>query len=153
MKLTALLVVVIFVVLNSASAEVITPNSNISNDCGSKVKTSDVMVLDLESFGGDAGAAQQFISEHAGENILVSKTPELIKTKWRGTRYDRDSAIKRATKEAAKRGCDLLLILSAGTENVGTYYNYSTDDSGRGSGTGKALKKGGAVVLMGDRKK
>lgn len=139
MKPIVLVMALVLFPFSNLIAEVITPNSNIAQDCGSKINTNDVMVLDVESFSGDVGAAMQFIDKHAGKYVLASETQEHIKTKWSHPRYDRDSAIKRATKEAAKRGCDLLIILSAGTEIVGV------NDSGG------FVKKGTAVVMMGDR--
>jgi len=55
---------VIIFVLSSASAEVITPHSNISDACGPKIKTNAVMVLDLESFGQDHASARSFVKKH-----------------------------------------------------------------------------------------
>ena len=75
-------------------AEVISPNSNVSASCGSKIKKSEVTVLDLEGFGGDWDAAAAFVDEHAGVDSIISTAPEVIMAKW-------------------QRGCDVLLILSA----------------------------------------
>lgn len=77
-------------------------------------------------------------------------------TKWANAYYKRSSGIKRAQKEAAKRGCDLMLILEAGTDirkiayqTRGNIYGSSYTES-----TSLAVKKGGyAVVLMGTREK
>jgi len=118
----------------SLQAEVISPNSNVSATCGEKIKKSDVTVLDLEGFGDDIESAKAFVDEHVGLDSIISTTPEVIMTKWQRGWYNRDSSIKAATKEAAKRGCDVLLILSA---------------------TGGELmqKSSGARVMMGDRGK
>ena len=132
MKRTGLTVLISLLAFSVAQAEVITPNSGVSASCGSKIKKSEVTVLDLEGFGQDTEAAMAFVDEHVGLESIISTTPEVIWTKWQRAFYTRNTSIKAATKEAAKRGCDVLLILST---------------------TGGELmqKSSNARVMMGDR--
>lgn len=157
----------------SACAQIISPDQETSAHCGEKVKTEDVMVLDIEPFQGNHQAALDFVAKHAGEVSMYSPAPELIETKWKGAFYDRDSGIKRARKEAAKRGCDLVIVLQAGTniENVMTWGNSQENMNAKAKpdGTGgykitgnsttnstassTPIKRAGALVLLGDRKR
>ncbi len=140
---------------SSAWAEIVAPDLNdLEAVCGDKIKKGDVLVLDLESFGQRTELALKFVDEHAGEHQLVSTEPEVIVTKGANAWYRRKSGIKRAQKEAAKRGCDLMLVLEAGTniEDIeyrtrGTSYGGSYSESTNSTVT----KSGYAVVLMGNR--
>lgn len=141
-----------------AKAEIITPNAGVTDKCGPKIKTKQVMVLDLEPFGEDEAAAKAFVLEHAGKHEIYSSAPEIIETKSRGAMYDRESGIKRAAKEAAKRGCDLVLVLRAATQVVGGvsfgYGNantYGSNTYGNAVGSSSGVKTAAAMVVMGDR--
>lgn len=158
---------------NVAIAQIISPDQETSAHCGEKVKTKDVMVLDVEPFQGNNQAILDFVAKHAGEVSMYSPAPELIETKWKGAFYSRDSGIKRARKEAAKRGCDLVIVLQAGTEveNVMAWGNSQENMNARArpDGTGgyrisgssstnsttssTPIKRAGAWVLLGDRKR
>ena len=125
-----------------AQAEIIAPNADDSQKCGDKIKTKEVMVLDLEPFGEDQEAAKRFVDKHAGNHFIASVAPEEIQTVSKSIFYTRKSGIKRAAKEAAKRGCDLVLVLGAKTQIVGqtsianTWGNASTYGSSNTSGSG-----------------
>jgi hypothetical protein len=164
MKRTGLAVLISLISFSLAQAEVLTPNSGVSAICGEKIKTKDVLVFDLEPYAGNPEAQIEFISRHiaAEDYIFASETAEFIQTKLSHTRYDRDSGIKRATKEAAKRGCDMLFVFWAGTDiagytNTGSYnaqantYGNNTNINSYGHSISVPMKRGGAVVMMGDR--
>lgn len=144
-----------------AQAEIIAPNVGDSEKCGEKIKTKDVMVLDLEPFGEDQEAARRFVDKHAGNHFIASEAPEEIKTVSKGIFYTRKSGIKRAAKEAAKRGCDLVLVLGAKTQVVGqtsianswghasTYGSSNTSGSGYGSCYGNSCSGSGSSRTTG----
>lgn len=132
----------------NVQAQIIQPNAGVSQDCGSKVKKSKVMVLDIESFGEDREAAEAFIRKHAGEHRIVSATPENILTSLLvfGT-PSRKTAIKAARRQASKRGCDLVIVLRASTYRIGA----TGVAMSSGIGVAQDRMRGTATVLMGDR--
>ncbi len=69
------------------------------------------MVLDLRMFGGrDIGGQRAFIKKHAGnyvpahKDLLVVLVPQPVNT------TDVDTSLSQSQIEAAKRGCDLVLV-------------------------------------------
>ena len=93
----------------SASAQVIRPES--WQMCGAAIQTDQVMVLDLRLFGGrDIGGQRAFIKKHAGnyvpahKDLLVVLVPQPVST------TDIDAPLRQSQIEAAKRGCDLVLV-------------------------------------------
>ena len=93
----------------SASAQVIRPES--WQMCGAAIHTDQVMVLDLRLFGGrDIGGQRAFIKKHAGnyvpahKDLLVVLVPQPVST------TDVDAPLIQSQIEAAKRGCDLVLV-------------------------------------------
>ena len=140
----------------NVQAEIIQPNAEVSQDCGPKIKKRDVMVLDIESFGENREASEAFIREHAGEHLIVSATPENILTSlYVLGMTTRKTAVKSAMKEAAKRGCDLVIVLHASIFKIGTIGSATSmpgyGDSNVAIGSSTARMRGTATVLMGDR--
>lgn len=93
----------------SASAQIIRPDS--VQLCGPAIATDQVMVLDLRSYGGrDIGGQRAFIREHAGNyvpahtNLLLVRVPQPVST------TDIDAPLVQSQIEAAKFGCDLVLV-------------------------------------------
>ena len=92
-----------------ASAQIIQPES--TQLCGPAIQRDEVMVLDLRMFGGrDIGGQRAFIKQHAGnyvpahKDLLVVLVPQPVNT------TDVDAALSQSQIEAAKRGCDLVLV-------------------------------------------
>lgn len=93
----------------SASAQIIRPDS--VQLCGPAINTSQVMVLDLRSYGGrDIGGQRAFIKQNAGnyvpahKNLLIVRVPQPVST------TDIDAPLVQSQLEAAKFGCDLVLV-------------------------------------------
>lgn len=110
--------------------------------CGEPIPKDDVLVLDLEPFEDDEAATDAFVSAHVRDLEIRSWKPETIRTRVRSDRKDRMSAMKRAQKTSAKRGCNVVLVLSAwegydegafapplpgaaGSAAMGTHYAYA----------------------------
>jgi hypothetical protein len=94
---------------SSASAQIIKPEG--WQMCGPEIHTDQVMVLDLRMFGGrDIGRQSAFIKEHAGsyvpahKDLLIVLVPQPVNT------TDADAPLVQSQIEAAKRGCDLVLV-------------------------------------------
>ena len=121
----------------TAQAEIIEPGDDVSEECGKKIKTKNVMVLDLETFGEDSVAARRFVEKHAGNHTIMSEFSEEIRTSGGSVFYDRQSGIKRAAKVAAKRGCDLVLVLHAEALVVDQKTVSYTQGGARASGSSK----------------
>ena len=92
-----------------ASAQIIQPES--TQLCGPAIQRDEVMVLDLRMFGGrDIGGQRAFIKQHAGnyvpahKDLLVVLVPQPVNT------TDVDAALSQSQIEAAKRGCDLVMV-------------------------------------------
>ena len=132
----------------NVQAQIIQPNAEVSNDCGPKIKKSKVMVLDIESFGEDRESAEAFVREHAGDHRIVSATNEDILTSLAvfGT-PTRKTAIKAARRQAAKRGCDLVIFFRAFSYPIGSTNTAFTDSIS----VSQARMRGIATVVMGDR--
>ena len=81
--------------------------------CGHTILNKDVLVLDLEPFGTDAERADEFIRKLVQELEIRSEEVETIRTRLRSARKNRMSAMKRARTEAARRGCNVVLVLAA----------------------------------------
>ena len=93
----------------SASAQIIRPES--WQMCGPAIHTDQVMVLDLRIFGGrDIGGQRAFIKKHAGnyvpahEDLLIVIVPQPVST------TEDDAPLVQSQIEAAKHGCDLVLV-------------------------------------------
>lgn len=104
-----LTVALILLASTSAAAQIIRPDS--VQLCGPAISTQQVMVLDLRSYGGrDIGGQRAFIKQHAGnyvpahKNLLVVRVPQPVST------TDDDAPLVQSQIEAAKFGCDLVLV-------------------------------------------
>ena len=93
----------------SAPAQIIRPEG--WQLCGPAIETDQVMLLDLRMFGGrDIGGQRAFINKHAGtyvpahKDLLVVIVPQPVST------TDGDAPLIQSQIEAAKRGCDLVLV-------------------------------------------
>lgn len=115
------LLIALIALAGNAQAEIIAPEKNHKLPvCGAKIKTKDVMVLDVESFGDDAESAVNFVMQQAGPDLqLLNKEPILIKTKMSTIFHRRKSSLKRARTEAAKRGCNLVVAVGAEAYETG----------------------------------
>jgi hypothetical protein len=93
----------------SASAQIIRPES--WQMCGPAINTDQVMVLDLRMFGGrDIGGQRAFIKKHAGNYSLAHKDMRIVLVPQPVGPTDVDAPIVQSQIEAAKRGCDLVLV-------------------------------------------
>jgi len=93
----------------SGSAQVIRPES--FQLCGAAIPTDQVMVLDLRSFGGrDIGGQRAFIKKHAGNYVPAHKDLYIVLVPQPGSTTDVDASLTQSQIEAAKRGCDLVLV-------------------------------------------
>ena len=93
----------------SASAQIIRPES--WQMCGAALHTDQVMVLDLRMFGGrDIGGQQAFIKKHAGNYVLAHKDMLIVLVPQPLSTTDVDAPLRQSQIEAAKRGCDLVLV-------------------------------------------
>lgn len=93
-------------------AQIVSPPQRPAH-CGPAIKKDDVLVLDLEGFGDDTEAAQAFIAKHVTGLEVKSEEAEVIRTRTRNSRRDRMDAMQRSQKEAASRGCNVVLVLRA----------------------------------------
>ena len=93
----------------SVSAQVIRPES--FQLCGAAIPTDQVMVLDLRSFGGrDIGGQRAFIKKHAGNYVTAHKDLYIVLVPQPVSTTDVDAPLTQSQIEAAKRGCDLVLV-------------------------------------------
>ncbi len=93
----------------SASAQIIRPES--WQMCGPAIHTDQVMVLDLRLFGGrDIGGQRAFIKKHAGNYVLAHKDMQIVLVPQPVSTTDVDAPLSQSQIEAAKRGCDLVLV-------------------------------------------
>ena len=93
----------------SASAQIIRPES--WQMCGAAIHTDQVMVLDLRMFGGrDIGGQRAFIKKHAGNYVPAHKDMHIVLVPQSVSTTDVDSPLRQSQIEAAKRGCDLVLV-------------------------------------------
>lgn len=93
----------------SASAQVIRPES--WQMCGAAIHTDQVMVLDLRMFGGrDIGGQRAFIKKHAGNYVPAHKDLHIVLVPQPVSTTDVDASLRQSQIEAAKRGCDLVLV-------------------------------------------
>jgi hypothetical protein len=68
-------------------------------------------VLDLRMFGGrDIGGQRAFIKKHAGSYVLAHKDVLTILVSQPVGPTDVDAPLVQSQIEAAKRGCDLVLV-------------------------------------------
>jgi len=101
----------------SASAQIIQPES--SQLCGPAIPTEQAMVLDLRGFGGrDIGSQRAFIKKHAGnyvpahKDLLIVLVPQPVGTS------EVDPSLSQSQVEAAKNGCDLVLVYRSEVGNA-----------------------------------
>ena len=93
----------------SASAQIIRPDS--WQMCGPAINADQVMVLDLRTFGGrDIGGQRAFIKKHAGNYSLAHKDMLIVLVPQPVGPTDVDAPLVQSQIEAAKRGCDLVLV-------------------------------------------
>jgi len=93
----------------SASAQIIRPES--WQMCGPAIQTDQVMVLDLRMFGGrDIGGQRAFIKKHAGNYVPAHKDMRIVFVPQPVSTTDVDSPLSQSQIEAAKHGCDLVLV-------------------------------------------
>ena len=93
----------------SASAQIIRPES--WQMCGAAIHTDQVMVLDLQIFGGrDIGGQRAFIKKHAGNYVPAHKDMLIVIVPQPVSTTDIDAPLRQSQIEAAKRGCDLVLV-------------------------------------------
>ena len=93
----------------SASAQIIRPES--WQMCGPAIHTDQVMVLDLRLFGGrDIGGQRAFIKKHAGNYVPAHKDMHIVLVPQPVSTTDVDPPLRQSQIEAAKRGCDLVLV-------------------------------------------
>jgi hypothetical protein len=93
----------------SASAQIIKPES--WQMCGPAIHTGQVMVLDLRMFGGrDIGGQRAFINKHAGNYVPAHKDLLVVLVPQPVGITDVDAPLSQSQIEAAKRGCDLVLV-------------------------------------------
>ncbi len=93
----------------SASAQIIRPES--WQMCGPAIHTDQVMVLDLRLFGGrDIGGQRAFIMKHAGNYVPAHKDMLIVLIPQPVSTTDVDAPLSQSQIEAAKRGCDLVLV-------------------------------------------
>jgi hypothetical protein len=93
----------------SASAQIIRPES--WQMCGAAIHTDQVMVLDLRMFGGrDIGGQRAFIKKHAGNYVPAHKDMHIVLVPQPVSTTDVDTPLRQSQIEAAKRGCDLVLV-------------------------------------------
>jgi hypothetical protein len=93
----------------SASAQIIKPES--WQMCGPAIHTDQVMVLDLRMFGGrDIGGQRAFIKKHAGNYVLAHKDMKIVLVPQPVSTTDVDAPLSQSQIEAAKHGCDLVLV-------------------------------------------
>jgi hypothetical protein len=92
-----------------ASAQIIRPDS--WQMCGPAIQTDQVMVLDLRMFGGrDIGGQRAFIKKHAGNYVPAHKDLLIVLVPQPVSNTDVDAPLAQSQIEAAKRGCDLVLV-------------------------------------------
>ena len=93
----------------SASAQIIRPEG--WQMCGAAIDTDQVMVLDLRMFGGrDIGGQRAFIKKHAGNYVPAHKDTHIVLVPQPVSTTDVDAPLRQSQIEAAKRGCDLVLV-------------------------------------------
>ena len=93
----------------SASAQIVRPES--WQMCGPSIHTDRVMVLDLRVFGGrDIGGQRAFIRKHAGNYVPAHKDMLIVLVPQTVGASDVDAPLAQSQIEAAKRGCDLVLV-------------------------------------------
>ena len=92
-----------------ASAQIIKPDSY--QMCGPAIHTSQVMVLDLRTFGGrDPGGQWAFIKKHAGNYAPAHKDLLTVLVPQPVAPTEVEAPLLQSQIEAAKRGCDLVLV-------------------------------------------
>ena len=153
MKLKA--IVLAIMATTGANAEVITPETGVGSSCGPAIKKEEVMLIDLEPLKGDLQVQKAFAVKHAGDYTLTAKVAEWIKPSvW--TWPSRKNGIKHALKLAAKRGCNLVLILDAGVDSSSGGPTitriWGTGDSAFATTSGGSNSWSYAWVSMGVRK-
>lgn len=113
-----------------ASAQIISPSAKSDPvkevKCGPKIKIDKVLVLDLEPYT-DPDEVIEFIQRHVQGLELESEESEVIRTTLRSAIKSRLSAMKRARKVAAQRGCNTVLVVKAweGDETAAVAYSTS----------------------------
>jgi len=128
------------------SAESIQPGQlNSDAECGRKLRTNDVLVLNLEHLRRQPEMAQEFVDERAGQFRLLSAEPEEIRTPSRPSK-DPDRLIRGAQKLGAKMGCDLVLVLK-----TGPYFGRQGFYGRNGNMRGRIRERGYAFVVVGQR--
>jgi hypothetical protein len=101
----------------SVSAQIIRPDS--WQMCGPEIHTDQVMVLDLRSFGGrDIGGQRAFINKHAGNYVAAHKDLLTVIVPRPVSTTDADDPLGQSQIEAAKRGCDLVLVYRTEIRNA-----------------------------------
>lgn len=104
-----LTIVLATLLVTSASAQIIRPEG--WQMCGAALHTDQVMVLDLQMFGGrDIGGQRAFIKKHAGNYVPAHKDMLIVLVPQPVSITDVDAPLRQSQIEAAKRGCDLVLV-------------------------------------------
>lgn len=79
--------------------------------CGGKINRKAVMLVDLQALLNDKTAAVSKVNERFPDHDLESPVPVIAEqVHWNGG-ATRKSLLQNAAREAASRGCDLLIIL------------------------------------------
>jgi len=84
-------------------------HSNLS--CGAKINRKAVMQVDLQALLSDRTTAVSRVNERFPDHGLESPVPVLIEHVHWSRRVTRNALVHNAAREAAFRGCDLLIIL------------------------------------------
>lgn len=100
----------------TAWAQIVSPSTKKAR-CGAAIPKEKVLVLDLEPFGDNTEEADAFIQKYVQNLDIRSEVPETVQTIMRSATKNRMSAMKRAQKEAAQRGCSVVLVLAAWAGN------------------------------------
>ena len=86
--------------------------------CGPAIPTDQVMVLDLQMFGGrDIGGQRAFIKKHAGNYVPAHKDVQIVLVTQAVSTTDIEAPLRQSQIEAAKRGCDLVLVYRTETRS------------------------------------
>jgi len=140
------------IVARPAFSQIVSPEQDAT--CGPAIQPKKVPVLDLEPFGENTDGARDFIDRHVESLRLVSEAPETIRTTIRSARKSRTSAMKRAQKISASRGCNVVLVLRAWEGEENAAMTYVAPPSGAGTqGVTVGLHYAFAEVLMGTEDK
>ena len=111
-------------------------------DCGPPISPNDVTVLDIDRFGEDSAAVEQYVRERVGAFRLLTPQPVGVPLRKQDLEAGGPGAQARATDRAAEQGCDLLLVMHQDRVKVG----YSNPSASNQAGS---YERPVLVVLMG----